>query len=199
MSEIETICEYWFGSHLDDAAVAAQRSAVWWKKNPDVDAEIRARFEPLVTAAGRGELSRWAESPRGLLALILLTDQFPRNIYRDTARAFAFDSIALGYCRDGLAREVDRKLRPIERIFHYLPLEHSESLADQHESVRLFSRLVEAATPAAKPLFEGYLNFAERHRDIIARFGRFPHRNRILGRASTAEEQAFLEQPGSSF
>ena len=125
--------------------------------------------------------------------------QLPRNIHRNTPRAFAFDPIARVHCRDGIALGFDTRLRPIERVFHYLPLEHSELLADQNDSVRLFSDLVRDASGETKELFAGYLRFAERHREIIERFGRFPHRNRILGRDSTAEEIAFLQTPGSSF
>ncbi len=199
MEDIRSIHDYWFGSNPDDAVAAAEQAKIWWTKNPVIDAQMRARFRVYVEAAGRGELGDWAAIPLGRLALILLTDQFPRNIYRDTAQAFAFDPFALRYCREGIALGADRMLRPIERVFCYLPLEHSESLNDQHESVRLFSRLLEDVVPEHKLKFQGYLHFAIRHRDIIERFGRFPHRNRMLGRVSTAEEAAFLETPGSTF
>lgn len=199
MSDIESICDYWFGSNPDDVAVAKEKGNLWWSKNPAVDSEIRERFGNLVEAAGRNELSDLAATPRGLLALILLTDQFPRNICRASPRAFASDPLARAHCRDGIARGLDRELRPIERVFHYLPLEHSESLDDQNESVRLFSGLVRDAAPQSRELFEGYHRYAEQHSDIIVRFGRFPHRNRILGRVTTPEEDAFLKGPGSSF
>jgi uncharacterized protein (DUF924 family) len=199
VTDSERILAYWFGPDPDDAGIAKEKKRIWWDADPAIDAEIRARFGDLVEAASRNELADWAETPRGLLALILLTDQFPRNIHRRTPLAFAFDSAARTYCKHGIVRGFDVQLRPIERVFHYLPLEHSEVLDDQHESVRLFSELAQFAPPEQKDLYAGYLKYAERHRDIIARFGRFSHRNRILGRPSTAEEEEFLRQPGSSF
>jgi uncharacterized protein (DUF924 family) len=195
----ESILEYWLGSNADDATVAAERSNLWWSRNAAVDDEIRQRFEPLVLKAASGELTAWASKPKGLLPLILLTDQFPRNIYRDSARAFAFDAKALVWCRDGIKSDFDLKLRPIERVFFYLPLEHAEALEYQEQAVKLFRQLAESVTGDHGTLFEEYLDFAVRHRDIIARFGRFPHRNKILGRESTAEELEFLSERGSSF
>jgi uncharacterized protein (DUF924 family) len=197
--DANAVLAFWFGSDTDDATVARQKGAMWWKSDPAIDDEMRLRFADLVEMAGRDELAGWASTPQGLLALIILTDQFPRNIHRNTLRAFFFDPLARAHCRDGIARGMDSRLRPIERVFHYLPLEHSESLPDQHESMRLFSALAASAGADLKELFDGYLRYAERHRDIIARFGRFPHRNSILGRPSTAEEIAFLQTPGSSF
>ena len=197
--DTQGVLDCWFGSDQDDAVVARQKGGMWWKSDSAVDDDLRTRFSDRVEMAGRNELNEWAATPHGLLALILLTDQFPRNIYRNTPRAFFFDSVARAHCRDGIARGIDARLRPVERVFHYLPLEHSESLADQDDSVRLFSDLAREARAELKELFAGYLRYAERHREIIVRFGRFPHRNRILGRTSTAEEIAFLQTPGSSF
>lgn len=199
MSEIETILDYWFGSGSDATEISKEKRRLWWDADPAIDAEIRTRFADLVEAAGRNELADWAQTPRGLLALILLTDQFPRNIFRKTPMAFAFDAAARAYCRHGIGRGFDLQLLPIQRVFHYLPLEHSEALDDQDESVRLFSELAQFALPAQKELFAGYRTYAERHRDIIARFDRFCHRNKILGRPSRPEEEEFLRQPGSSF
>jgi uncharacterized protein (DUF924 family) len=196
---IETILEFWFGEDTDDSVVAKNKSALWWSKHPDVDAEMRQRFESFVHRAAAGELSDWQSSPRGRLALILLTDQFPRNIYRDSPRAFAHDRQALAWCIDGIDQDVDLQLRPIERVFVYLPLEHAESLEHQDRSVKLFRRLLDEVGAGQKKNFEEYLDFAVRHRDIIARFGRFPHRNKILGREPTSDELAFLATPGSSF
>lgn len=194
-----SVQRFWFGEGLDDAATAQRQSALWWSKNDAIDREIKSRFEPLVLAASRRELDAWAATPGGLLSLILLTDQFPRNMYRGLVNAFSFDSIAREWCRRGLAEQADQALRPIERVFLYLPLEHSESIEDQQESVRLFRALLAVAPSVQTDLFEGFLKFALRHRGVIERFGRFPHRNAILARVSTAEELAFLEQPGSSF
>lgn len=196
---VEAILEFWFGPNPEDAAVAKEKSALWWSKNPQIDSEIRRRFESSVIRAAADELSDWRSNSRGRLALILLTDQFPRNIYRDSSKAFAQDSKALAWSLDGIAEGLDTKLRPIERVFFYLPLEHSESLQYQEQSVKYFGELFSMVSPEQRPIFEEYLNFAVRHRDIIARFGRFPHRNKILGRESTPEEVAFLNEPGSSF
>jgi uncharacterized protein (DUF924 family) len=201
----EEILAFWFGTEADDALVAREKAELWWGKNNQFDQEIRTRFAGLLEKGARGELAAWEASPDGQLALILLTDQFPRCIYRDSPKAFTFDAKALSWCRHGLARGVDRSLRPIERVFFYLPLEHCEAIDCQERSVELFRRLLEevrttrATDSAAAEVFAEFLDFAVRHRDIIARFGRFPHRNKILGRDSTPEEVAFLETPGSSF
>lgn len=199
MADTDEILDYWFGTASEADEVSRQKKHLWWEADPKIDAEIRTRFGALVEAAGRNELSEWAQTPEGLLALILLTDQFPRNIFRGTPRAFAFDAAARAYCKHGIARGFDLQLPLIRRVFHYLPLEHSESIEDQNESVRLFSELAELAPIAQKALFDGYRTYAERHREIIARFGRFCHRNGILGRPSRPEEVEFLRQPGSSF
>ncbi|CAN5400154.1 DUF924 family protein [soil metagenome] len=199
METIASIHSYWFGSEVDDILVAQRQSKLWWSKDRDTDHEIRNRFESTVTSAAEGGLSEWAESPRGLLALLLLTDQFPRNIYRGMPEAFAFDSLAQQWSKSGLASGMDRKLRPIERVFFYLPLEHSELLADQEHSVQLFTQLYQDVAEDHMDTFRGFLMFALRHRRVIERFGRFPHRNQILGRISTPEEVEFLKEPGSSF
>ena len=200
METPDTIREYWFGTALEDAAVTArQRAQLWWSKNPEVDNEICRRFESWVIKAGSGELDNWELNPQDRLALILLTDQFPRSIYRDSAKAFAFDSKALSLAHTGIDAGFDAALRPLEKVFFYLPLEHSESLADQQRSVSLFQKLVDDASPDQKPTFAEYLDFAVHHRDIISRFGRFPHRNKALERISTPEELSFLQQPGSGF
>ena len=200
METPDTIREYWFGTALEDAAATAREQArLWWSKNPEVDDEIRRRFESWVIKAGSGELDNWASNPQDRLTLILLTDQFPRSIYRDSAKAFSFDSKALSLAYTGIDAGFDAALRPLEKVFFYLPLEHSESNADQKRSVSLFQKLVDDASPDQKPTFTEYLDFAVRHRDIISRFGRFPHRNKALGRISTSEEMSFLKQPGSGF
>jgi uncharacterized protein (DUF924 family) len=193
------ILEFWFGDGLDAASVAAARSALWWGKSAESDEAIRRRFGDWVDRAASGELDGWLVTPRGRLALIILLDQFRRNIHRGTPAAFAADGRALQWAKEGIAGGIDDELRPIERVFFYLPLEHSEQLADQRQCVQLYKQLLDEVAPAEKPLFATYLDFAERHREIIERFGRFPHRNAILGRVSTEEELAFLEIPGSSF
>src|SRR5690606_119569 len=138
----------------------------------------------------------WLAPPRGRLALVILIDQFSRNLFRGDARAFAHDALARRWVSEGLDAGADRALRAIERVFFYLPLEHSESLADQQRSVALFERLCADVPPALQGTFAGYLDYAVRHRDVIVRFGRFPHRNASLGRATTPEEAEFLRQPG---
>ncbi len=202
MTDIDAILEFWFGedfAELDDAAIAGRQSGLWWGKNKSTDTEIRQRFEPLVQAAGAGKLDGRKASPAGRLALILLLDQFPRNIYRDTPAMFEFDDKARALCVEGTESGVDARLRLIERVFFYLPLEHSESADDQARCVDLMQGLVQEAPQAQTKVFENFVGYAEAHKRIIDRFERFPHRNQILGRDSSAAEIEFLEQPGSSF
>jgi uncharacterized protein (DUF924 family) len=199
METPETIRDFWFGTSLDDSIVAEQQSKLWWSKDPQADQELCQRFGEYVAKATAGELAAWLATATGRLALILLTDQLTRSIYRDTPKAFEYDGLARSWCLEGLQEGVDELLRPIERVFFYLPLEHSESLPDQDRSVALYRQLADDVDTKLRPLFDGYVEYAVRHREIIERFGRFPHRNQILGRVSSAEETAFLEEPGSSF
>lgn len=194
-----TVLEFWFGNAGDDAAIAQAQQKLWWSKNETVDADIRKRFGDLVESAATGRFDHWVQDARGRLALILLFDQFPRNMYRDTPRAFSYDPFACKLALAGIATGADRELRAIERVFFYLPLEHSESAELQERCVALFTALAAGVPEADRKTFAGYVDYAVRHRDVIHRFGRFPHRNHILGRASTPEETAFLKQPGSSF
>ena len=162
----------------------------WFDKDPLFDADIRRRYLPLYRQAVEGELSSWENKPEDMLALIILLDQFPRNMFRDTPDAFASDALALSLTKKAIELGVDKKLsKTTYKQFLYMPLMHSEVLADQQLSVEVFSALND---PQA-------LRYAEAHRDIIARFGRFPHRNKILGRPSTEEERVFLTQPNSGF
>lgn len=195
----DSIITFWFGNSSDDATVAKQQSALWWAKRDETDALIRQRFEPSVIAAGKGELQDWTATPNGRLALIILLDQFTRNIYRDTPAAFSLDAQARALCLAGLEAGDDKALRAIQRVFFYLPLEHSENVEHQRRSVALFSALAAAASAPERALFAGFADYAVKHQVIIDRFGRFPHRNAILGRPSTPEEVEFLKQPGSSF
>ena len=160
----------------------------WFEKNPAFDAEIRARFLPLYERAAGGELEAWRAEPASCLALVILLDQFPRNMFRGSARAFAADALALQAARHAVTLGFDRGLSADERTFLYLPFEHSESLADQVRGCELM-----------RPLGDEVYRYAVRHKEIIERFRRFPHRNAALGRASTAEEIEFLKQPGSGF
>lgn len=199
MSDIQTVLDFWFGNSEDDARTASNQADLWWKKDPDQDTEIRQNFESMVLSAGQGHLDDWGEEPEGRLALILLTDQFPRNIFRDTPEAFRFDTKALELCIEGLEGGMAARLRPIQRVFFYLPLEHSENIDHQTWCVDLMRALARDVPDAWAATFEQFIEFAEAHQRIIERFGRFPHRNAILGRESSAEEREFLKQPGSSF
>ena len=200
MSEsIDDVLSYWFGDEADDAVIAQRQAPLWWSKNPQADAEIARRFEQSVIDAEAGRLSHWLSSARGYLALILLTDQFPRNIYRGQPQSFHFDPVARWFCLEGLSQAIDRQLRPIHRLFFYLPLEHAEDLALQSRSVQLFEALETEVSAEARVPFARFAEYARQHKDIIERFGRFPHRNAILQRSSTETERAFLRQPGSSF
>ncbi len=186
-----SVLEFWFG--IPASAEFGHTRPFWFKKSSATDELIRTRYAGAVEAALRGEFDAWIKrDERSALALILLLDQFTRNLYRDTPAAFVGDDAALAVVRGLVAAGRDAKLAPIERWFAYMPYEHSESLADQDESLRLFGAL--AADGLTEPL-----KWARSHHDVIARFGRFPHRNEILGRASTAEEIDFLRQPGSRF
>ncbi|MBX3479858.1 MAG: DUF924 family protein [Caulobacter sp.] len=164
--------------------------AKWFAKDNRFDEAIRLRFEPVHFAAARGQYDAWRETAEGTLALLLLLDQFPRNLFRDTAHAFATDPLARTIARQALARGFDQQTEPLLRRFFYLPLEHSEDLADQELCVSLCQGLMDDTGDAET------LRYAILHRDIIARFGRFPHRNAVFGREMTAEEQVFLEEGG---
>ncbi len=176
----EAVLAFWF---------AVETKPKWFKGGAAFDEEVRARLEPLFERAVKGELDGWAAETKGLLALVILFDQVPRNIHRGSPRAFATDPQALALARLAVDQGRDQGLSVDERLFLYLPFEHAEHLADQERSVALFRALGHAE----------YLDYAIRHKDVIERFGRFPHRNAILGRPSMAAELAFLEEPGSSF
>jgi len=199
MQRIEDILQNWFGDQLDDLGSIRQQVRLWFTADAETDRYIREHFEADLKAASIGALAKWEYAPRGRLALIVLLDQFPRNIYRGTPEAFAYDTQALRLCVDGQVCGHDRQLRPIERSVFYLPMQHAEDLAIQERSVRCMKQLADVVPSTMREMFDQFLDFAVRHRDIIARFGRFPHRNEILGRVSTSDERAFLKQPGSSF
>jgi uncharacterized protein (DUF924 family) len=185
MIEPDDVLDFWFAGDP-----RASRD-VWFRKRDDFDAACGA-FADALRAARQGALDHWADTPRGTLALIILLDQFSRNLHRDSPEAFAADPQARALARRALAQGFDLQLEWPERIFIYLPFEHSEELADQEKGVRLFEelRIALGDLPAEQ---------AYRHRDIIRRYGRFPHRNVVLDRESTAEEQAFLARPGAGF
>jgi uncharacterized protein (DUF924 family) len=177
LSSIDDVHTFWF--------YAASR---WWKKDPAFDAEIRDRFLELHGAIMRDERADWLETSRGTLAYVIVLDQFSRNMFRDSARMFEGDPRALSAARRALDCGFDGGLSGDERVFLYMPFMHGEDIADQDRCVGLFASGLQK-----------WLPYAEQHRDIIRRFGRFPHRNALLGRPSTSEELEFLKQPGSSF
>lgn len=191
-AEPQTVLEFWFGE-TGSVEHGTQRK-VWFTKNDTFDRCIEQRFGTFVERSLRGELDGWAAVPLSALARILLLDQFTRNIFRCDRRAFAGDGQALAAARAAVGAGFDARLPSFMRPFFYMPFEHAESRAMQDEAVRLFDRLA-----AESSEFDEMLRYAERHRKAIERFGRFPHRNAALGRRSTAEELAFLAEPGSGF
>lgn len=186
----DEILAFWF---------SAENSARWFATDATFDAEIRARFENLVVDAAAGRLDGWAGTPEGWLALLILIDQFPRNLYRHDPRAWAQDVHAQRHALSGVAKGFDRQLPPLWRMFAYLPLEHAEDIGLQQRSIILFEALCEEASPAERQRFEGFVDYARRHGEVIARYGRFPHRNAVLGRVSTPEEMHYLAQPDAGF
>lgn len=190
-TRVRTLLDFWFGA--PGTPECDQPRKVWFKADPAFDAALRAQFLDDHRRAASGGCDHWCGACDPALALVLLLDQLPRNLYRGRPEAFASDAWARDAARQSIARGFDRQLPPVRRPFLYLPFEHSEDLADQEQSLALY-----AAMPP-NPKYDSNLDFARRHHTIIARFGRFPHRNRALGRASTAEEEAFLKEPNSSF
>jgi uncharacterized protein (DUF924 family) len=185
------VLEFWFGA-LDSSEFGRNRKC-WFEKSAAFDALVRDRFLETYERASGGELDGWRERPFAALALVVVLDQFPRNMFRGTPRAFASDPAALAVAKAIVARRFDEALVPVQRVFAYLPFEHAEDVGAQREALALFARL------SGDPTTSGTLGWAMRHYAVIARFGRFPHRNAILARESTPEEQAFLARPGSSF
>jgi len=191
MSRFQEILDFWFGKpHEEDYGKSRK---VWFIKNPDFDEEVRSRFLSDYARAAAGELDDWKNSPLSCLALIILLDQFSRNMFRGQPQAFATDPQALAAAKHAVEKGFDRELLPIQRWFIYMPFEHSENLDDQHQCVELFSKLKDYPECASG------VDYAHRHLNVIQRFGRFPHRNKILNRETTPEEMEFLKQPGSSF
>ncbi|MDG9925951.1 MULTISPECIES: DUF924 domain-containing protein [unclassified Pseudomonas] len=200
MSAWQPLLDWWFGdTEAAASVVAANRQGLWFGYRAEQDDEARRLFGEPCAAALAGALQDWAELPQGWLALILLLDQLPRMIHRSTPQAFSGDVRAQALVRQGLELGLDTRLPAICRVFPYLVLEHAEDLALQDEAAARFAALREQVPADQRAPFDGYLDYAERHRQVIRRFGRFPHRNDSLGRTSTAEELAFLEQPGSRF
>jgi uncharacterized protein (DUF924 family)/predicted GNAT family acetyltransferase len=180
---------FWFGEPETTTPLAA-----WFRKDPAFDAQVRERFGALIETALAGGLQTWDDTPAGALARIVVLDQFTRNAFRDSARAFAGDALALAAARSLVARGEDQALPPLQRWFAYLPFEHAEDLAAQQQSMALYTALAEA-----HPALADARHWAQKHFEVVERFGRYPHRNALLGRVSTPEELAYLQQPGSGF
>ncbi len=193
------VLRLWLGAHPLDTLAMQRVQAQWFQKVDAFDAMLRQRFLPTLEAARAGQLDAWALDAEGRLALLIVLDQFCRNVFRGQPASFAADAQALALALEGIERGHDLAVPPMARIFCYLPLEHAEDGAMQARSVALFTALRDAADAESKAFFDGTLDYAHKHQDVIARFGRFPHRNAILGRASTDEERAYLAQPGSGF
>ena len=191
-AEAQAVLDFWFAAEGDPEHGKVRD--LWFRKSDETDRQINERFGPLIEQALRGELETWAAEAPTALAQIILLDQFTRNSFRDTPRAFAGDKRALAAAMAMVGSRQDEALLPVQRVFVYLPFEHAEGLLMQEEALRLFTRLV-----AGAPELQNMLDYAQRHHDVVQRFGRFPHRNAILGRQSTAEEIEFLKQPGSRF
>jgi uncharacterized protein (DUF924 family) len=191
MASPETVLDFWFG-----APGTADRDSprpVWFRSNGEFDEACRAHLAALHADAASGALDHWGETPEGALALVILLDQMPRNLHRGQAAAFACDAMARAAARRAVARAFDRTLAPVRRQFLYLPFEHSEDLADQEEGIRLFASLPPGG------FRDRSLEYARRHANVVRRFGRFPHRNAALGRATIAEEAMFLASPEAPF
>lgn len=187
IASAQDVLAFWFA---DENAVR------WFVRDAEFDRTIRTRFAATLEEAAAGALDAWVLTPHGWLALLIVLDQFSRNIHRGDARAFAQDTKAQALALEGLERRDDEALTPLERLFAYLPLEHAEDLALQWRSVTLFRALALQASPQARGQYDNFLDYARRHCAVIARYGRFPHRNAALGRPSTADEQAYLAEGG---
>lgn len=192
----DDVLEFWLGKP-GDPPLAKQKD--WWKKDEAFDQEIRHRFLTTLEAGVNGELASWRESPKGRLALVILFDQFSRNMFRGTARMFAQDELAREIAGQALDAGDDAALPPVWASFFYMPFMHAETVAGQDRCVAGYEKMVATCPADVKSMAENSLKYAHLHRDIVVRFGRFPHRNAILGRPSTKEEEHFLTQPNSSF
>ena len=198
-ARIDTILSFWFKEQELSAPQIDRRMETWFSEDAVFDHEIEKEFADDVDAASAGKLDYWAAQSDGRLALIILIDQFRRNIYRGTPEAFSKDKLALKLCVEGAMEKKDKGLSLIQRVFFYMPLQHAESRKVQAKSVELYNRLAEAVSPTYRETFLTIAQFAELHKDIIDQFGRFPHRNQLLNRENTAEENEYLASDGPDF
>ena len=217
IKEAQAVLDFWFGENADDVVLG--RDKLWFSGGSEIDLQIKKQFSSLVVDAKEQRLAHWEKNPKSHLALIILLDQFTRNIYRGSAQAFSCDEQVRVICHQGLQQGFDRQLSVSERVFYYLPLEHSELIADQQLCVRLLKKLadkvekryasrseyrcidedVDEYSHQYQKMFASYIEYAVLHHDIIAEYGRFPHRNRLLGWQSTEAELAYLKNDGHSF
>jgi len=188
---IQKVLDNWF--EYDHNHAPLFENEVWWVKNKEVDDTIRFQYKDLYQQAIKGGLKDWLETPRGTLAYVILIDQFSRNMFRNSPKAYQHDALALKVAKDAINKGWDKDLKLTERVFLYMPLEHSENIDDQNQSVALFEKLYEETPAAQKPLAAKFLKYAKEHQQIIAQFGRFPHRNTVLKRQSTPAEKEFLK------
>lgn len=182
----EDVLSFWFGGQLE---VRAE----WFRKNAEFDAQIKAQFLPTILAAEKGELNHWLNAPHSCLAFIILLDQFPRNIFRNDARSFAYDHLALQTAKEAIKAKYHEQLQALEQLFLYLPFEHSEILSDQEEILILMKDW------QSHEQLKGFYDYAIKHHAVIRQFGRFPHRNHLLSRNSTSAEQTYLASPDAGF
>ena len=199
MPSPDDVLSFWFGPIAADGSCSPESVRRWWAKDADFDREVTETFGDAIAAAEAGQLDEWQQTPRGCLALVVLCDQMTRNSRRGSAGMFAADELAQRLVRHAIERGFPEQLRTMERYILYMPLMHAESLEIQREGIERFDALAATAEPGARESAEAAADYMRRHEAIVARFGRFPHRNELLGRESTAEERQFLEQPGSSF
>lgn len=198
-SVAQSVYNFWFGTNGLSLDTVKVQSKLWWKGSADIDYDIERRFGKLVEAAGKGAFTDWMEDAKSALALIILHDQFPRNLYRGTAKAFNHDIQALECAKQLTNSALFEKLEPVEKAFALMPFEHSEHIEDQKFCVAQFELLAESAIPEWKDNLKAYHRFALDHMEIIERFGRFPHRNQVLGRKPSEEELNYLESGGRNF
>lgn len=195
----QAVYDYWFGTEGLSLEAVKARGSLWWQGSADIDYDIERRFGKLVEVASKETLNHWMSAPQSAVALIVLNDQFPRNLYRSSGKAFSHDHLALKYARQLSQSEAFDQLEPVEKTFSLMPFEHSENLQDQEFSVEQFGVLVESVDEKWKESMKFYHQYAMDHMEIVRQFGRFPHRNQVLGRESTSEEIEYLESGGRRF
>lgn len=195
----EALLELWFGDAARDPDTARERNKTWFQASAPFDELLRSQFGDLPARLRSGEFAHWRNDPRTALARILALDQIPRNVFRGLPAAFAFDALAQEAAIEAVGRGYDHVLHPLEAVFVYLPFEHAENMDLQRQSVERFRQLRERSPAALADLFDSYLDYAQRHANVVAQFGRFPHRNATVGRPATAAEDAYLEGGGQRF